>query len=715
MLSNTLTGCQDDDCQPGNLCDAFLPAGSSEQNGHEAPPVQHRRHQYLDSSKETHDETGTRGTTRDGNRTGKRAYDGGGGSHQSGNAGIGGGRERGRKKEVARETAKGEAKGGSGSDRQARVVKILSGREYTAEDVLALVADAEVADFLRLYRSEGLVKALFKLGALLSREHREEKLRVRRDPRFRGLLARIEEQSQAPAGFSAQSYSKILTALAHLEHVPPPHFLDRLRDGMLGRLRDQVARGPLQPFHLPPPKWPASDLRGDIHSFDPYSLSHIMSAFVNLDCYQPGPEFMALFTEVVANSLMDFQPVGLMSIIRGFAKLGHDPGKPFLKVFTACATRKLHDFPPRALSSTIQGLATMRHQPPPRLLYLPPEPFLRRVVAKAKEKLSAFNPQALCNFIFGLFKLQHDPGVEFMSVYFQACHLKLDQFTPAGFSSMLHSVARLGYYPGISFMEDFEALVAPRLGRFTKGELWKLAHGLATLHYRPQEAFLTAYWEALAGQGRRLTVKDVSLVLWSFAVLDVGAQHAPALLALVETATELIARHRLDPQDDEFASRRGGDDPAVLKYRQLLQAAMYLRTLEAPLLNGAVQRLEDVLEEAWSGRVKARAWAERDADGTIPGAVESEDGGDDGVRGHGGQGGAGERLGGQAQTVSPSSSSSKQSMTFPPRTASLSSSSPPPLFHHTQLDDPTDASGLRDGGGRGPWPPCYLRHFERII
>lgn len=265
-----------------------------------------------------------------------------------------------------------------------------------------------------------------------------------------------------------------------------------------------------------------------------------------------------------------------------------------------------------------------------------------------------------------------------MSVYFQACHLKLDQFTPAGFSSMLHSVARLGYYPGTSFMEDFEALVAPRLGRFTKGELWKLAHGLATLHYRPQDAFLTAYWEALAGQGRRLTVKDVSLVLWSFAVLDVGAQHAPALLALVETATELIARHQLDPQDDEFASRRGGDDPAVLKYRQLLQAAMYLRTLEAPLLNGAVQRLEDVLEEAWNRRMEVRAWAGRDADGTILGAVESEDGGDDGVRGHGGRGGAGERLGGQAQTVSPSSSSSEQSMTFPPRTASLPFSPPPP-------------------------------------
>lgn len=29
---------------------------------------------------------------------------------------------------------------------------------------------------------------------------------------------------------------------------------------------------------------------------------------------------------------MDFHPVGLMSIIRGFAKLRYDPGQSFLKV-----------------------------------------------------------------------------------------------------------------------------------------------------------------------------------------------------------------------------------------------------------------------------------------------------------------------------------------------------------------------------------------------
>jgi len=414
---------------------------------------------------------------------------------------------------------------------------------------------------------------------------------------------------------------------------------------------------------------------------------------------------MTQYTEVVANNLMEFQPVGLMSIIRGFAKLGHDPGTPFLKVFTACAKRKLHEFPPRALSSTIQGLATLRHQPPPdfmaqlvlamdnqldnfswldipnaitalsKLLYLPPEPFLRRIVAKAREKLPAFNPQALCNFIFGLFKLQHDPGtvrppsfppsslpsrrvrgfpfltlppsfppsllpslgVDFMAAYFQACRAKMSKFTPAGFSSMIHSVARLGYYPGPEFMRDFEAHVTPQLQHFSRGELWKLAHGLATLYHRPTDSFLGAYWASFALKGTKLTVKDISLVLWSFSVLDIGNGHANALLALVDTATDLVGRYQLDPQDDEFAFRPGGgDDPAVLKYRQLVQGSMYLQTLRNPSLDRAVKRLDGVLQEAWRRRGVALAAAAAAAAGdggegvvvSGTGSVEKEGGKD---------------------------------------------------------------------------------------
>lgn len=43
-----------------------------------------------------------------------------------------------------------------------RVVKIISGKEYGAEDVLAVVGDPEVGEFLRLHRCEGYVKALFR-------------------------------------------------------------------------------------------------------------------------------------------------------------------------------------------------------------------------------------------------------------------------------------------------------------------------------------------------------------------------------------------------------------------------------------------------------------------------------------------------------------------------------------------------------------------------
>lgn len=213
-----------------------------------------------------------------------------------------------------------------------------------------------------------------------------------------------------------------------------------------------------------------------------------------------------------------------------------------------------------------------------------------------------------------------------MADYFAACRARMPAFTPAGFASMIHSVARLGYWPGQPFMAAFEAEVTSRgLDTFTRGELWKLAHGLATLRHRPSDAFLAAYFRAFnakagntlvaaaAGGGGsgaggnggggggmgKLTVKDVSLVLWSMAALDAGAAHAPALAALVDAAAALVARHQLEPQGDEHASRPGRDDPAVLKYRQLVQAGLYYRTLGDPALDAALDRLDAALAEAW--------------------------------------------------------------------------------------------------------------------
>lgn len=130
---------------------------------------------------------------------------------------------------------------------------------------------------------------------------------VHADPRFLRLVDCLDRQAQHPAGFSAQSYSKMLTAFAHLDYPPPPPFMARLRDGVQARMA-------AQPDFL-----------------DPYSMSHVISAFVNLR-YNPGEEFMALFAEAAANQLMEFHPVGLMSLIRGMAKLNYDPGHSFLKV-----------------------------------------------------------------------------------------------------------------------------------------------------------------------------------------------------------------------------------------------------------------------------------------------------------------------------------------------------------------------------------------------
>ena len=130
------------------------------------------------------------------------------------------------------------------------------------------------------------------------------------DPRFLRLVDCLDQQAQHPAGFSAQSYSKMLTAFAHLDYPVPAPLMARLRDGIQARM---AAQPPSEPF------------------LDPYSMSHVISAFVNLR-FHPGEEFMALFAEAAANQLMEFHPVGLMSLIRGMTKLNYNPGPSFLKV-----------------------------------------------------------------------------------------------------------------------------------------------------------------------------------------------------------------------------------------------------------------------------------------------------------------------------------------------------------------------------------------------
>ena len=264
----------------------------------------------------------------------------------------------------------------------------------------------------------------------------------------------------------------------------------------------------------------------------------------------------------------------------------------------------------------------------------------------------------------------------------------MSKFTPAGFSSMIHSVARLGYYPGLEFMHDFEAHVTPQLQHFSRGELWKLAHGLATLYHRPSDSFLEKYWASFALKGTKLTVKDISLVLWSFSVLDIGNGHANALLALVDTATDLVGRHQLDPQDDEFAFRPGGgDDPAVLKYRQLVQGSMYLKTLRNPSLDRAVKRLDGVLQETWRRRGLALAAAAAAAGEAGEGMVETSN------KSVGKEGEKDKRQKGGRASVSSMASTSPSSSPLP-----LSLALTQPTFHASVMET-ASALGLKVSSG----------------
>jgi hypothetical protein len=107
-----------------------------------------------------------------------------------------------------------------------------------------------------------------------------------------------------------------------------------------------------------------------------------------------------------------------------------------------------------------------------------------------------------------------------------------------------------------------------------------------------------AFLDAWSTFDAALTVKDGSLMLWSLSVLDVGKQHARPLAQMLRRSAELLEEVGLEPQGEENLSRRHGDSPAVVKYRQLMQAALYLRTLGDAELDKEADRLMAALRRA---------------------------------------------------------------------------------------------------------------------
>lgn len=137
-----------------------------------------------------------------------------------------------------------------------------------------------------------------------------------------------------------------------------------------------------------------------------------------------------------------------------------------------------------------------------------------------------------------------------------------------------------------------------------------------------------------------------------------GHVFVESLTELVDVTADLVERYRLEPQSNEYSSRRSGDEPAVVKYRQvrgawrskesrieggrgrgetqllhsfsiadfplspassvsiaellilcppalslqLMQALAYLETLQDRQLRVATQRLSRVLADAWKAR-----------------------------------------------------------------------------------------------------------------
>jgi hypothetical protein len=97
-------------------------------------------------------------------------------------------------------------------------------------------------------------------------------------------------------------------------------------------------------------------------------------------------------------------------------------------------------------------------------------------------------------------------------------------------------------------------------------------------------------------------------MLWSLAVLDAGARlpDTSPLVALLRRATALVSTHGLMPMGGESGGWKG-DDPPLIKYRQLRQGALYAGMFPRDAeLKRAAAELDEVLEKTWAACPSSR-------------------------------------------------------------------------------------------------------------
>eukprot|EP00878_Enallax_costatus_P011478 GHUV01011982.1.p1 GENE.GHUV01011982.1~~GHUV01011982.1.p1 ORF type:complete len:572 (+),score=142.11 GHUV01011982.1:232-1716(+) len=257
--------------------------------------------------------------------------------------------------------------------------------------------------------------------------------------------------------------------------------------------------------------------RVSLSSFKPQGLANTAWALATLHL-NPGPRLTQQLLSASNSVLTQFKPLELAQLGWAFGALRIRVSEQWARSWRAAVSRGLNGFTPQGISMVMWGAVRMWE------VQQTLQPTAQFVPQQYSSSSSTESPDSTA--------AEH---AEFLQAVEAAMHAQIQRHSPHSLSICLWGLARLGYKPSKGFTCDALSAVQPQLSTAAKpADLAVLLHSLAAIGFLPGREWLTAHGVALRRVCQRLSVRQVSNVLWAHGRLGVGPADGAVLQKLME-------------------------------------------------------------------------------------------------------------------------------------------------------------------------------------
>lgn len=292
-----------------------------------------------------------------------------------------------------------------------------------------------------------------------------------------------------------------------------------------------------------------------VPDYDERCISNTLHGLAVLELYQERELLASLLTAAERVSLSSFKPQGLANTAWALATLHLNPGPRLTQQLLTASHNVITQFKPLELAQLGWAYGALRIRVS--------EQWARSWRAAVGRGLPRFSPQGISMVLWGAVRMWEvqqtlQPAAQFVPQQYNSSSTEpadgtaaehaewlqaveeamkghMQQYTPHSLSICLWGLARLGYKPSRGFTYDALSVIQPQLSSAAKAaDLAVLLYSLAAIGFLPGREWLAAHGVALKRVCQKLSVRQVSNVLWAHGRLGVGPTDGRVLQKLLD-------------------------------------------------------------------------------------------------------------------------------------------------------------------------------------